>query len=224
MVFRQCPVPPTLNQLDFHMPIDISIRLAEREDAQLIFGLRSDCRLKGMQYRPTLWESPELYVEVSRKCSELPEPCFRCWTVLIDGNFGGHISETLQKNAEGYAIVSLGWNIVPERWGQGIAPQAIRMVLSRGFAHHKSIEFVAFCFQSNSRCRRVLEKLGFQEEAPTISEKLKNWMRTFGRQRLLKSRLTREKWAAKQPRMDHNALNRTNTVLSSDCRRSPEFE
>ncbi|QEG22292.1 GNAT family N-acetyltransferase [Mariniblastus fucicola] len=176
--------------------MNISIRPSQQEEAGLIYQLRSDTRLRDMQYQPSWREYPELYVEVSLAFADQSEPAFRCWTVLIDGEFGGHISETLNQSTPDGVTISLGWNIVPEEWGKGIAPYAVRIFLNQKFECEKPVQFVAMCFESNSRCRRVLDKLGFVAESPTLRERLNNWLRTFGRHRLTKYRLTHEEWKA----------------------------
>ena len=179
--------------------MELAIRPSELKEAELIFQLRSDVRLRDMQYKPSRREYPELYVELSLACADQPKPVFKCWTIFLNDEFCGHISETLHQTLPDGLTVSLGWNIVPEQWGKGVAPNAIRLFLDQKFDDDESVQFLALCFQSNSRCRRVLDKLGFVPELPSIREKLNNWLRTFGRQRLCKYRLTRSEWKTNHP-------------------------
>jgi len=56
--------------------------------------------------------------------------------------------------------VDLGWYVLPERWGEGIAAEAARSVVD--WAHAQGIgPLVAYLRPANAASRRVAQKLGF---------------------------------------------------------------
>src|SRR5262249_25029118 len=68
----------------------------------------------------------------------------------------------------GHSEVEVGWAIVPERWGQGLATELA--VLSVQVACHDLglSEIVAFTQPGNVASRRVMEKAGFLYERDLI--------------------------------------------------------
>jgi RimJ/RimL family protein N-acetyltransferase len=59
--------------------------------------------------------------------------------------------------------VDLGYRLLPEYWGLGIATETGRATLEFGFETLQLEEIVAFALPSNPASIRVLEKLGFSE-------------------------------------------------------------
>ena len=57
--------------------------------------------------------------------------------------------------------VEVGWAIVPERWGQGLATELARASLRAGFDELGLPEVIAFTLPYNIASRRVMEKTGF---------------------------------------------------------------
>jgi RimJ/RimL family protein N-acetyltransferase len=60
--------------------------------------------------------------------------------------------------------VEIGWAVLPERWGQGIATQIARMAAATAFDEHALPDVVAFTLPDNLASRRVMEKAGFAYE------------------------------------------------------------
>lgn len=65
--------------------------------------------------------------------------------------------------------VEIGWRIRSEHWGHGYAPEAARACLDLGFApvadHGLGFaEVISFTAVTNSRSRRVMEKLGLRRD------------------------------------------------------------
>ena len=57
-------------------------------------------------------------------------------------------------------LVAIGWRLMPEHWGQGLASEGARATLDFGFARLGLSEIVALTAVSNVRSRRVMERLG----------------------------------------------------------------
>lgn len=175
--------------------MEVSIRDALPKDADDIFGLRCDPRLRSMQYAPSPLETPQSVFAVCQPGSEIPEVGFKCSVIMVDGDFAGHIFEEYRRgNASVGTHATLGWNVVPELWGNGIAANALKQLFEIRFETQQQITFVACCFQSNTRCRRVIEKLGFQDSKLGLREFVSHFIKTRGQQRILKHRLSYEMW------------------------------
>jgi RimJ/RimL family protein N-acetyltransferase len=61
----------------------------------------------------------------------------------------------------GRAEVEVGWVVVPERWGEGLATELGAAALEHGFGPLGLDRIVVYTLPENARSRRVAEKLGF---------------------------------------------------------------
>jgi RimJ/RimL family protein N-acetyltransferase len=64
--------------------------------------------------------------------------------------------------------IEVGWAIVPERWGQGLATELAQACVEVAFDHLDLLEIVAFTLPTNLASRRVMEKSGFVYERDII--------------------------------------------------------
>lgn len=64
--------------------------------------------------------------------------------------------------------VEIGWTVVPERWGQGLATELGAASLDLAFGPLGLVDVVSFTLPDNHASRRVMEKLGFEFERGTI--------------------------------------------------------
>lgn len=176
----------------------ITIRDAIAEDAKLIFDLRRDPRLRGMQYplTPVEHEDPaSLRAESLRP--ELPENGWKCTTILADREFAGYIIEsfTTSDAFQGNAIIDVGWDLVPKLWGKGFMVDALGQLFDSRFELLPNVHYIARCFASNHRCLRVIQKLGFKVEQVTLGERMCHFLTLWSfREELVKHRLTRDLW------------------------------
>jgi ribosomal-protein-alanine N-acetyltransferase len=60
--------------------------------------------------------------------------------------------------------IEVGWAIVPERWGQGLATELAHTSIAVAFGDLGLPELVAFALPDNLASRRVMEKAGFAYE------------------------------------------------------------
>jgi ribosomal-protein-alanine N-acetyltransferase len=63
--------------------------------------------------------------------------------------------------------VEIGWTVVPERWGQGLATELGAASVEHAFGPLALAEVVSFTLPGNVASRRVMEKLGFAFERET---------------------------------------------------------
>ncbi|MDQ7949116.1 MAG: GNAT family protein [Pedobacter sp.] len=86
------------------------------------------------------------------------------------GSIGMHPqSDFYCKNAE------MGYWIAEPYWGQGIVPQAIKLMVAYGFRTFDITRIYARTFDTNIKSQRVLEKAGF-----TLEAELKGTLYKFG--------------------------------------------
>ena len=69
-----------------------------------------------------------------------------------------------EKNASG-GIVSLGYFLYPEFWGNGYATEASMLMIDYGFTHLGLHRIRAGCDKANPASERVMIKSGMQKEA-----------------------------------------------------------
>lgn len=67
-------------------------------------------------------------------------------------------------NIEGTPEVELGYGLLPDYWGQGLAAEMSREALRLGFGVLGLPSIVSFTLPTNLRSRRVMEKAGLQFE------------------------------------------------------------
>lgn len=92
---------------------------------------------------------------------------FGHWAVEVPGEvaFGGFVglaSPTWW--APFVPCVEIGWRLVPELWGRGLATDAARAALRLGFETHGLNEILAFTVPANVRSRAVMERLGMTRD------------------------------------------------------------
>lgn len=68
--------------------------------------------------------------------------------------------------------IELGYGLLPDYWGQGLAAEMSGEALSLGFETLGILSIVAFTLPTNQRSRRVMEKVGLSYECDTIHAEL----------------------------------------------------
>jgi ribosomal-protein-alanine N-acetyltransferase len=86
------------------------------------------------------------------------------FAIVVNGQVAGSIGVHPQadfycKNAE------MGYWIAEEFWGQGIVPEAVKLMVNYGFKTFDITRIYARTFDTNFKSQRVLEKVGFILEA-----------------------------------------------------------
>lgn len=76
--------------------------------------------------------------------------------------------------ASGIHEIELGWVIIPERWGQGLATELARASLDVAFGPMDLQEVIAYALPHNIASRRVMEKTGFIFEREIVYEQLRH--------------------------------------------------
>jgi [ribosomal protein S5]-alanine N-acetyltransferase len=90
------------------------------------------------------------------------------WHSKADGRFVGRAGLYTQ-NLDGRDEVEVGYALLPEFWGQGLATEMARMSLDIGFSQIGLPEIISFTMPTNLASRRVMEKCGL------VFERALNW-------------------------------------------------
>lgn len=117
-----------------------------------------------------VWRAPAASIEVTRAKLELILENLRkgdgvAWTLASpgDGSFLG--TAALWRWDKPNFRVEIGYDLVPEAWGQGLVTEALEPVLRFGFEQMGLHSVEAHVHPDNVGSIRVLEKHGFRKEA-----------------------------------------------------------
>jgi ribosomal-protein-alanine N-acetyltransferase len=104
----------------------------------------------------------ELQAGLESKIAHWERHGFGMWVIRdrLTGEFVGRgglqYTDTL-----GVRAVEVGWAVVPERWGQGVATELALRSVEVAFGALSVRELIAFTLPDNLASRRVMEKAGF---------------------------------------------------------------
>lgn len=84
------------------------------------------------------------------------------WFISVDGQVVGALS--LKNISHSMSYAEIGYGVAESHQGKGIATAAIRLLVDKIFIESTLRRLIAYVHEENQASRRVLEKLGFQEE------------------------------------------------------------
>jgi len=103
-------------------------------------------------------ESDAFMNRIEQRFSEQP---FGLWCVDLEGEPIGFTGLSVPWFRDG---VEVGWRIRSEYWGHGYAPEAAQECLRYAFEELELDEVISFTAESNSKSRRVMDKLGLERD------------------------------------------------------------
>jgi RimJ/RimL family protein N-acetyltransferase len=92
---------------------------------------------------------------------------FGLWSVEVPGvvRFAGFVGLSVPAFAAPFMpCVEVGWRLMPDCWGRGYATEGARAALAFGFDTLGLAEIVSFTTATNTRSRRVMERLGLTHD------------------------------------------------------------
>jgi RimJ/RimL family protein N-acetyltransferase len=142
-------------------------------DFEPLVAMNADPRV--MEFFPSTASREETEGIWSRIHDHFETYGFGPWAMEVDGIFAGWLGLMRPRfEAHFTPCVEIGYRLRTEFWGRGLATEGARAVLRYGFERLKLNEVVAFTVPSNTRSRRVMEKIGltFSEDFdhPLIAE------------------------------------------------------
>jgi RimJ/RimL family protein N-acetyltransferase len=84
------------------------------------------------------------------------------WFISVDGQIVRTLSLKNLSHSMGYG--EIGYGMSESHHGKGITTAALRLLIDKIFAESPLRRLIAYVHEENQASRRVLEKLGFQEE------------------------------------------------------------
>jgi [ribosomal protein S5]-alanine N-acetyltransferase len=138
------------------------------ERLRLEHGPELECLLTDPRVTPTMWvrDEPPTRTDIESglrdKLRHWDSYGFGQW-LLRDRQTGAMVGRGGPQwtTASGIGEVEIGWVIVPERWGQGLATELARASLEVAFGPLELDEVIAYTLPDNLASRRVMEKTGF---------------------------------------------------------------
>lgn len=121
-----------------------------------------------MRYFPSLLTEAETDAMLARNQAHFVRHGFGLWAteLVATGEFIGFIGLAVPEFASHFTpCVEVGWRLAAPHWNQGLATEGAAAVLHFGFTKLGIDEIVAMTAVENRPSRRVMEKLGMQQDA-----------------------------------------------------------
>jgi ribosomal-protein-alanine N-acetyltransferase len=140
----------------------IILRESVADDAEAFFEFNSDpdvMRFVGDE----VWESVEHTREKLAAYPDYKEHGYGRWAVVYKPD-NRVIGFNGLKYLDDLDEVDLGYRLLPEYWGRGIATESSRAVLAYGFDELNMDKIIGLVLPENSRSIHVLKKMGMRRE------------------------------------------------------------
>jgi [ribosomal protein S5]-alanine N-acetyltransferase len=135
----------------------LRLRPRTADDAEALHSGFTDPEL--MQY----WsDAPHTSIEQTRASLDQPRGSWRCWAMTLKGDDTAIGFVAAGEKRQGN-VTELGYLLLREHWGSGLAAEAVSCVIDRIFAEGQRRVF-ADTDPDNLASRGLLERLGFRLE------------------------------------------------------------
>lgn len=139
----------------------LRLRPLAESDAEAWVGLRGDPRTRVYSRSGVPVPPARARQELLDACTSWREHGYGHWVV---GDSEGHFLGVIVVEPGGHdpRAPDLGWIVVPEAWGQGIAAEAARLVVDDLLTRTDVTHVTAYLQAANTASRRVAEKIGMR--------------------------------------------------------------
>ncbi|HEX2759769.1 MAG TPA: GNAT family N-acetyltransferase [Rhizomicrobium sp.] len=135
----------------------LTLRPQEQEDAAALFAILGDCDAMRFWNRPALPHLAVAQALIAEQQTAARSGFCRYWTVLEMDDPIGSVDLSLIKQAG----AELGFLFRRDRWGLGLASEAVAAVVAAAFGPLRLTHLAAGVLAGNLAAIRVLEKTGF---------------------------------------------------------------
>lgn len=141
----------------------IVLREWRDEDLEPFAAMNADAEVMAFFPQPLTPAESALLLRSIRE--RLAERGWGLWAVEVDGAFAGFTGLAQPRFAAHFTpCVEIGWRFRREYWGRGIAHAAALQAEAFAFEQLQLPELVSFTAASNTRSRRLMERLGFTRD------------------------------------------------------------
>jgi len=133
-------------------------------DADLVFRIQSDLRVNRYLGRPPDRAVDDSAKRVAAMIAALRDGTGIRWIVCLreDGTAIG--TGGLWRWVREHRLAEVGYDLLPQHWGRGYMPEAVRAMVRYGFATLRLHRIEANVDPANVASVRLLEKVGFRRE------------------------------------------------------------
>ena len=133
------------------------LRPQEEADAAALFVILSDPRAMRFWNRSTIARLAVVQELVREQQAAMASGLCCYWTITEQGEAIGSVDLSLIQDGS----AELGFLLKPDRWGLGLASEAVAAVIAHGFETLHLMRLAAAVQTANHAAARVLEKNGF---------------------------------------------------------------
>jgi RimJ/RimL family protein N-acetyltransferase len=138
----------------------IILRPWRDEDLEPFAEMNADAEVMEFFPEPLSREKSAEFLTLIR--TRMEERGWGLWAVEVDGALAGFTGLNEPRFVTHFTpCVEIGWRLRREYWGRGIAYAAALLAERYAFEKLKLPELVSFTAASNTRSRRLMERLGF---------------------------------------------------------------
>jgi RimJ/RimL family protein N-acetyltransferase len=155
-------VPPNVAELTTRR---LRLRGWQESDREPWAALNADPEVR--RYFPNTLSRAESDAAMDRFQAGLLERGFGLWAVEVraTGEFAGFVGlADIPAELPCAPAMEIGWRLARPYWGQGLAPEAARVVLDHAFGPLGFSQLVSLTTVTNTPSRRVMEKLGMTRD------------------------------------------------------------
>ncbi|HRQ89644.1 MAG TPA: GNAT family N-acetyltransferase [Bacteroidia bacterium] len=145
------------------MKPSIILRQWNDSDFEPFASMNADVEVMRFFPRPlTIEESRQVF---QRFQQGIEQKGWGLWAVEADGELAGFTGLSEPKfSAHFTPCVEIGWRLRREYWGRGIAFAAAQQAVEYAFSILRLAQIVSFTTATNSKSRRLMERLGFSHD------------------------------------------------------------
>jgi len=133
------------------------LRPQEEADAAALFAILRDADAMRFWNRSTIARLAVVQELMREQQAAMADGLCCYWTLMEDGEAVGSIDLSLIQDGS----AELGFLLRPDRWGLGLASEAVAAVIAYGFEGLRLTRLAAAAQTANRAAARVLEKNGF---------------------------------------------------------------
>jgi [ribosomal protein S5]-alanine N-acetyltransferase len=127
-------------------------------DAPALFSILSDQEAMRFWNRPAITRPAVVEELVREQQAAMAEGLCHYWTLMEDGDAVGSVDLSLIQGGS----AELGFLLRRDRWGAGLATEAVAALIAHGFGTLALTQVAAVAQTANRAAARVLEKNGFK--------------------------------------------------------------